>query len=76
MEVKFFLPPEKFFYIFENLSALKTSSSTFHRLVNSSGMQFGMTFAGEMAETTQHSDSPLNTIFFSVSEPHAHHQQD
>lgn len=33
-------------------------------------------FFGETAETIQHSDSPLSTIFFSLNEPHAHHEQD
>lgn len=64
------------FFLYENLSALKTSSSIIYRLVNSSGMQLGMISLGKTAETIQHSDSPLSTIFFSLNEPHAHHEQD
>lgn len=74
--ILFFLPPDIIFFIFENLSALKTASYITHRLVNSSGHAVWNDFFGEMAGTIQHSDSPLNTIFFSLNEPHAHYQED
>lgn len=64
-EIILFCLQTQYFFIFENLSALKRVCYITQRLVNKQHAIWN-DILGERAETIQHSDSPLNTIFFSL----------
>lgn len=74
--IPFCLQTQYFFYIWKSIS---TKNSELYYTQIWLTVQWHVVwndFFGEMAETIQHYDSPLNTIFFSLNEPYAHQQED